>query len=114
MEMMTPMNLRDLLRPGDGLVTGICFYSAEQWARLREVASDPGELEETHEEWLAMMKRSLRSFREAGIPYQLVEIDVEELASWCKRKRMPLDGSSRAEYAAQLVQQRQAGPRYVP
>ena len=45
------MNIRDLLKPGDGLVTGICWYSAEQWARLREVASDRGELEETHEEW---------------------------------------------------------------
>jgi hypothetical protein len=101
------MNIRDLLKPGDKLVTGICWYSAEQWARLREVASDRGELEETHEEWLTMMKRSLRSFREAGIPYQLVDIDVEELVSWCKLKRIPVNGSSRAEYAAHLLQQRQ-------
>jgi len=101
------MNIRDLLKPGDDLVTGICWYSAEQWGRLREVASDPGELEETHEEWLAMMKRSLRRFQEAGIPYQLVDIDVEELVSWCKRKRKPINGSSRAEYATLLLQQRQ-------
>jgi len=101
------MNVRDLLKPDDDVVTGICWYSAEQWARLREVASDPGDLEETHEEWLTMMKRSLRSFREAGIRYQLVDIDVEELVSWCKRKGIPVNGSSRAEYAARLLQQRQ-------
>jgi hypothetical protein len=104
--MMTPMNLRDLLRPGDALVTGICWYSAEQWARLREVAADRGELEQTHEEWLTMMKRELRRFREAGIPYQLVDIEVEELVRWCKRKRIPINSSSRAEYAAHLLQQR--------
>jgi hypothetical protein len=103
------MNIRDLLKPGDDFVAGICWYSAEQWARLREVAADPGELEETHEEWLTMMKRSLRSFREAGIPYQLVEIDVEELVSWCERKRIPINGSSRAEYATHLLQQQQEG-----
>ena len=101
------MNIRDLRTPGDKLVAGICWYSAEQWPRLREVAADRGELEETHEEWLAMMKRSLRSFREAGMPYQLVEIDVEELVSWCKRKGKPINGSSRSEYAAHLLQQRQ-------
>jgi len=54
-----------------------------------------------------MMKRSLRRFREAGIPYQLVDVDVEELVSWCKRKRRPINGSSRAEYATRLLQQRQ-------
>jgi len=103
------MNLRDLIKPGDDMATGICWYSAEQWARLREVASDPENLEETHEEWLAIMKRSLRDFREAGLPYQLVDIDVEELVSWCKRKGRPINGSSRAEYAAHLLQQRQEG-----
>lgn len=101
------MNIRDLLKPDHDFVTGICWYSAEQWPRLREVVADPGELEETHEEWLTMMKRSLRSFREAGIRYQLVDIDVEELVSWCKRKGIPINGSSRAEYAAHLLQQRQ-------
>ncbi len=103
------MNIRDLLRPGNNPVTGICWYSADQWARLREVASDRGELEETHEQWLAMMKRNLRSLREAGITYQLVDIDVEELVSWCKRKGRPINGSSRAEYATYLLQQRQEG-----
>ena len=101
------MNIRDLLKPGDTLVAGVCWYSAEQWARLREVAADPGELEETHGEWLAMMKRTLRGFREGGIRYQPVDIDVEELVSWCKRKGKPINGSSRAEYAAHLLQQRQ-------
>lgn len=91
-------------------MTGICCYSAEQWTRLREVAADLGELEETHEEWLTMMKNSLRSLREAGIAYQLVDVDVEELVSWCKRKRLPINGSSRAEYAAYLLQKRQEKP----
>ena len=56
-----------------------------------------------------MMKRNLRSFREAGIRYQLVEIDVDQLVSWCKRKRKLINGSSRAEYATFLLQQRQKG-----
>jgi hypothetical protein len=101
------MNIRDLLNPGDDFVAGICWYAAEQWPRLREVAADPGELEETHEEWLAVMKRGLRGFREAGIPYQLIDVDVEELVSWCERKRIPINGAARAEYAAHLLQQRQ-------
>ena len=106
------MNLHDLLHSGsDEVVTGICWYSGEQWERLREVASDRGELEETHEEWLATMKRTLRSLREAGIPYQLVEIDVEELLIWCNRKRLPINGSSRAEYATHLLQQQHNGSR---
>ena len=85
---------------------GICVYAAEQWTRLREVISDAEDLEETHEEWLAMLKQHLHRFREAGIRYELLEIDVEELVKWCKRKRLPINSAARAEYASFLLHRR--------
>jgi hypothetical protein len=34
------------------MVTGVAWYRAEQWQRLREVAADVENLEENHEAWL--------------------------------------------------------------
>lgn len=85
---------------------GICYYAAKQFTRLRDVVADSEDLEETHDEWLAMLKRSLRMFREAGIRYELVEIDVEQLVEWCERKGIPNNAAARAEYAAYLLRRR--------
>jgi len=100
------MDTRDLPDPSAEHRVGICFYSSEQWARLREVASDPEMLEETYEAWADMMKKNLLLMRESGIRYELIDIDVQKLLLWCKRKRYPVNGSSRAEYAARLLQER--------
>lgn len=101
------MDLRALgRRANDGAVTGVCWYSAEQWVRLREVAADPVVLEDTYEAWVAMMKKALRSLRDAGLTYQLVDVDTEELVRWCRRNGRPIDGAARAEYGAVLLRQR--------
>lgn len=66
------------------LVTGIAWYRRDQWTRLRELASDADKLEESYEDWLAGAQKTLVHMRVAGVRAQRVNIDLDELACWCR------------------------------
>jgi hypothetical protein len=46
------------------IVTGIAWYRAEQWERLREVSEEVDNLEDTYVAWLQTAERMIRD----GIP----------------------------------------------
>lgn len=78
------MNQRDV-------VTGIVWYQRDQWTRLRELASDADKLEESYEDWLAGAQETLVQMRVAGVRAQRVDVDLDELAHWCRAGSRPLD-----------------------
>lgn len=90
-------------------VMGCAWYRAEQWDRLREVAVDRDNLEETHAEWVANAEETLRGMRKAGMLVDKVEVDVEELLAWCKARQLDVDGGARAKYAGEMLRQRDVG-----
>jgi len=92
-------------------VMGYAWYRAEQWDRLREVAVDRDKLAETHAEWVASAEESLREMRKRGIHADKVEVDVEELLTWCKARDLKVDSGARAQYAAKMLHQRLPGSR---
>ena len=81
------------------LVTGIAWYRPEQWQRLREVSADGQELEQTHAEWLAVATKTLTDLEREGFSVRKVDVDLEELLTWCGQKGMPVDGRARASFA---------------
>jgi hypothetical protein len=90
-------------------VTGVGWYRAEQWERLREISADGEKLEETYEDWVASAEESLREMRKVGLYAEKVEVDVEELLAWCRAQGRDVDGETRAQYAAVMLRQRYEG-----
>ena len=81
-------------------VLGVGWYRSEQWALLLSVSIDRDELESTHAEWLASAESSLETIRSTGRNPIKIDIDVEELLNWCKKKNIPIDGDARAHFIA--------------
>ena len=82
------------------VVAGIAWYRRDQWTRLRELASDADKLEEAYENWLAGAQKTLVQLTVAGVRAQCVDIDLDELARWCRAEGRPLDSAARAAFVA--------------
>ena len=83
-----------------GVVTGIAWYRRDQWRRLREVASDADELEESYDDWLAGAQKALVQMALSGVQARRVDVDVDALIRWCQAEGRPVDSAARAAYAA--------------
>jgi hypothetical protein len=84
-------------------VFGIAWYSQDQWELLRQVVTDPWNLENTYEEWLSHAEKALQDYTKPGTKTRRVRIDVEELVGWCKSKNLSVDGESRSRFTAEKV-----------
>jgi len=82
---------------------GLAWYRADQWARLRAISEDRDQLELNHEEWLRTASERFEDLRRQGQQVQKVEVDVEDLLKWCRTQGLPLNSSTRAQYAAQRL-----------
>jgi hypothetical protein len=85
---------------------GFAWYRPEQWARLRELASDTAQIEETHEAWLSTAERTEADVRALGIVVERVAVDVDEIADWCNQDGRAFDSTARAEYVAEAMHRR--------
>ena len=79
---------------------GVAWYRKEQWERLRSVSSDRDGLETAFEEWEESAKRKFNELRIAGNAVEKVDVDVEELVTWCKGRGMEIDGKARSHFVA--------------
>jgi len=90
-------------RKGANIVTGIAWYSSEQWAELRRVVSDPEEVEATYEDWQAVLQRTVPDFIKAGNKLVKVPVDVTELVSWCRQRGKRIDADARAQFVVEAL-----------
>ena len=79
---------------------GFAWYRKEQWDRLLSVSSDRDSLEATFEEWLEIAQKRFKEFKRGGHDVRQVDVDVEELIRWCQKRKKPIDGNARSEFAA--------------
>ncbi len=86
-------------------VAGIAWYRSEQWQRLREISKDANDLEDSYDAWLTEAERVLGS-GDLRIPFEKVDVDVEQLLAWCNENGRPVDAKARAEYVAELLRRR--------
>src|SRR6185436_19468212 len=90
--------------PATPVVVGIAWYSPSQWARLRQVAADPDQVEQTYLEWLTTYERTTRDLAAQGLSLRKVPVDIGELEKWCHERNRRIDGQARAAYVSQIVQ----------
>ena len=80
------------------VINGVAWYRSDQWDSLRQVSTDRDKLEKTYFEWLIFALDYEKEMTNKGIAFQKIEIDVNELISWCKTNNKKVDGDSRAEF----------------
>jgi len=84
----------------DEVVIAAAWYRPSQWRRLKEISEDAAEMEGSYEEWKAHGVRAINRARTLGRRVEKVDVDVEELLAWCGQMDLPVNGESRARYAA--------------
>lgn len=85
---------------------GIGWYRPEQWQLLREVSVDADELEETYAEWETGAAQAFDNAKNPGVLILKVDVDVEELLTWCHQQGVAVNANARAEFIAHKTQRR--------
>ncbi|NIM12145.1 MAG: hypothetical protein GTO45_08540 [Candidatus Aminicenantes bacterium] len=82
------------------LKAGVAWYKPEQWELLKKVSQDRDELENTYMEWLEFAQEKLEELENMGMALEKVEVDVEDLVKWCKKRNLMVNGESRAAFVS--------------
>jgi len=90
-------------------VTGVAWYRREDWSRLREIASDRTNLDDSYEAWLAGAQKTLLDLAVAGVAARRVSVDIEALVRWCRAEGRPVDGAARAAFVADQLRRADQG-----
>ncbi len=85
-------------------IFGICWFQPEQWERLVEISEDREILDDSYDEWRKNTSRTFDEIRSHGKSVQKVRVNLEDLLAWCNENGLPVNGRSRANYAAFLLE----------
>ena len=88
-------------------VLGFAWYRRDRWNRLLEASSDRDQLEDTYEDWKSIAEKRFDELARPGFSIRKVDIDVEELLSWCSSQDRAVDGEARSEFAALKLRERE-------
>lgn len=83
---------------------GVAGYNREEWDKLKKVAADPKNLEETYEAWCRAYEKGTRMLQRTETKWVRVPILADELVKLCTEEDRPLDSRARSEYAARKLQ----------
>jgi hypothetical protein len=81
----------------------LAWYDAIQWAKLKQIADDAMELDDSYEDWQHGIQTVEHQLREKGVDIQRVPIDVDSLVAWCKLRMIPVNAESRSRFAAEIA-----------
>lgn len=85
------------------MIIGVGFYRREQWPLFLATAVDKDNLEDTYDEWLEGLKRSLIILRAEGADPVKVDVDMEELLAYCAEHGLENSGKARSQFFAEMV-----------
>ena len=87
----------------DRYILRLAWYDETQWQLLCALVPDRSELDDTYEQWQQSARRAVREFESSGHRVERVPVVVLAMSEWCRERKVPLTGPSRAEYVAQLA-----------
>jgi hypothetical protein len=82
---------------------GLPWFAPEQWAQLRDVSEDRGELATSYETWLAENQRAYDGLATCGVNIKKVVVDVNALTAWCRANKLRVDANSRPAFVTYLL-----------
>ena len=110
--MKSKHNLPPWLKPKtmpSKLAVGVCWYTEENWTKVKAAASDPDRFEDTYQEWTDMGEKPLQELLIAGVKAGKFSINSEDLLAWCFAHDRANNAASRAEFVSQMGSQKRAG-----
>jgi hypothetical protein len=84
---------------------GFAWYRPQQWHRVRDISEDAEDLADTYLEWLHLAEEKFTQLRSSGLHVEKVDIDSEQLITWCNQQGLPITGESRSQYAAERLRE---------
>jgi hypothetical protein len=90
------------------IVVGVCWYTAQDWERVKATATDPELFENSFAEWETMANQSLATLRTTYPGLVKVLVAADEFFAWCLVRGRSNDSSARSEFAAEVVTRRQS------
>ena len=85
---------------------GMAWYRPEQWNRLRQISEDVEVFETNYEEWESLASQKIAGLKAAGIKIEKVEVDVNELLSYCNEHRFSVNAESRSKFVTDKLSKR--------
>ena len=85
-------------RDSKSLVMGVTCYRAEQWHRLREISEDKEHFDKTYEASLLDSENKIKQLEAQGYRPVKVEVDVEEMLTWCSTQGLAVTPETRTKY----------------
>ena len=83
---------------------GIAWYREDQWSLLHTVSVDADNLEKTYAEWLSFAQTRYDELVKKGTRVEKVDVDVQDMASWCRELGRKVDGTGRTAYVVYMLQ----------
>jgi len=85
-------------------VTGILWWKPKQWEKAKQISSDSHAFDETYQDWKKAAEKAFLNFSILGTKVYKIEIELDELVEWTKKKKIPLDSKARSEFVSLKVQ----------
>jgi hypothetical protein len=95
--------MEDFIQSQDKPVVAIVWYRPEQWQRVRDIAADSDEFEDSYVEWLQLAEEKAKELKGSGLRVEKVDLDSERLILWCNERGLENDAKARSLYAAERL-----------
>ena len=95
--------MKDSTAPENQPVVAIVWYRPEQWQRVRDIAADSDEFEDSYVEWLELAEEKAKELKGRGLRVEKVDLDSEKLILWCNERGLENDAKARSRYAAERL-----------
>lgn len=89
----------------DEVIIAVVWYRPEQWQRVRDIATDHEEFEESYAEWLEQAEEKLKDLKSVGMRVEKVDVDSEQLILWCNERGLENNANARTRYAAERLRE---------
>ena len=87
---------------GNAITTAFPWFRPEQWDLQFRVAEDRQELASSYRDWLIAAERQILELALTGVQVQRIELEVDDLISWCRRRGFPNTNATRSQYVAEV------------
>jgi len=83
---------------------GLPWFRKEDFAQLRALFIDAGELHRTYAQWLRAAELAEKTLQARGICVVRAPLRPYEFAAWCESRGLPTDAEARREFANEFAE----------
>ena len=85
------------------LVLGACWYTPEEFIKMKKAAIDGDNFEETYEEWRQFAEKTMTDLKKRGVNPRKVYVKTDDFRLWCEKNDLSTDGPARTRYVAEIL-----------